>query len=111
MRYFSFLAALFFSIALSAWLGRAALHTDDTGILVGLIGTGAFLVGMVEPRHPWMWGLIVPTGIVIAEAWSRKAGIGGVYAIAAFTLAVAATGAYIGSFLRRLFSARSREVL
>jgi hypothetical protein len=111
MRRFQLLAALFFAVALSAWLGRVDRHTDDAGILVGLIGTGAFLLGMVEPRRPWMWGIIVPAGIIAVESWNYKGGFGGLCAIAAFTTVIAATGSYIGAFLRRRLSARSREAL
>jgi hypothetical protein len=111
MRRFQLLAALFFAVALSAWLGRADRHTDDTGILVGLIGTGAFLLGIVEPRRPWMWGMIVPAGIVVVEIWNYNGGLSGLCAIAAFTTVIATTGSYIGAFIRRRLSARSHEAL
>lgn len=111
MRRFQFLAALFFAFALSAWLGRADRHTDDTGILVGLIGTGAFLLGIVEPRRPWMWGIIVPMGIILVEVWNYKGGPTGLCAIAALTTVIATTGAYLGAFIRRRLSARSHEAL
>jgi hypothetical protein len=109
MRRFQLLAALFFAVAFSAWLGRAERHTDDMGILVGLIGIGGFLLAMVEPRRPWMWGVLVPAGIIVVEIWnyafgSRNpgtGGVGGLCAIAALTITVASLGSYVGAFIRR----------
>src|SRR3974390_2288246 len=105
-------AAVFFALTFSAWLGRADLHTDDTGILVGLIGLGGFLLSMVEPRRPWMWGLIVPAGIIGVEVWNyafgnrnpNVGGFGGLCAIAGLAIAVASLGSYAGSFIRRSVS-------
>lgn len=112
MKRFQLLAALFFAIALSAWLGRADRHTDDTGILVGLIGVGGFLLSMVEPRRPWMWGIIVPAGIIAVEVWNyaygtsgpNTGGVGGLCGIAALTIAIASLGAYAGAFVRHRVS-------
>lgn len=108
MKRFQLFAALFFALTLSAWLGRAELHTDDTGILVGLIGMGGFLLAMVEPRRPWMWGIIVPAGVILVEVWNhlqKKAnGVGDLLGIAAFTITIACIGAYIGAFIRRRIS-------
>ena len=103
------LAAWFFALSLSAWLGRAELHTDDTGILAGLIATGACLLAMVEPRHPWLWGAVVPSGVIGVNIWHyaygtrspNTGGIGGLVAIAAFTITLGTAGAYLGSFVRR----------
>jgi hypothetical protein len=104
MKRFQLLAALFFAITFSAWLGRAELRTDDTGILVGLIGLGSFLLSMFEPRRPWMWALIVPAGIILVELWRHTGTAGDLWAIAAFTIAVAGVGAYLGAFIRRRVS-------
>ena len=102
MKRFQLFAALFFALSFSAWLGRADLQTDDTGIMVGLIGTGGFLPAMVEPRRPWMWGLIAPAGVMLAEVWLLKSGgVGRLLGIAVFTIAVACVGAYVGAFIRR----------
>ena len=100
MKAFHTVAAAFFAVALSIWLGRADLHTDDTGILVGLIGLGGVLLAMVEPRRPWIWGLVVPSGVIAVEVW-RAQGLG-VLAIAALTIAIASAGAYFGALVRRL---------
>ena len=108
MRSFKMFAAYFFAAAFSIWLGRVELHTDDTGILVGLIGIGGFVLAMVEPRRPWLWGLIVPAGVILVEVWNyafgarnpHTGGPMGLCAIAAITIGVACAGAYLGAVLR-----------
>ena len=95
---FKTFAAFFFALSLSVWLGRADLHTDDTGILVGLIGCGALLVALVEPRRPWIWGLLVPAGVISVELWNNRGW--GVLLIAAVTITVATAGSYLGVLWR-----------
>ena len=104
MRLFRLVACTFFALTFSAWLGRAELHTDDTGILVGLVGIGGFLLSMAEPRRPWMWGVIVPSGIILVNVWRHSGGVGGLLAIAGFTIAIGCAGAYAGAFARRQVS-------
>jgi hypothetical protein len=101
MKQLQFLAAAFFALSLSVWLGRAETHTDDTGILIGLIGIGGFLISMVEPKRPWLWGVIVPAGIILGNLWRHSQSLGSVSAIAGLTIAVGCAGAYAGSFVRR----------
>jgi hypothetical protein len=101
MKQFRLLAALFFALTFSAWLGRAEMHTDDTGILVGLIGIGGFVLSLVEATHPWMWGVIVPAGIILVNVWRYPLGVGSLLAIAGLTIAIGCAGAYAGAFVRR----------
>lgn len=91
-------ACVFFALTFSAWLGRAEMHTDDTGVLVGLIGLGGFFLSLFEPRRPWIWGVIVPSGIILVNIWRHS---DGVLAIAGFTLVIAFAGAYAGALIRR----------
>jgi FtsH-binding integral membrane protein len=102
MSYLQITAAWFFGLSLSAWLGRVDLHSDDTGILLGLIGLGGFLLAMVEPRRPLTWGIIVPAGVILVEVWRGAEHLGSVLAIAAVTVATASLGSYLGSRIRRL---------
>jgi len=109
MKRFQLLAALFFAVTFSAWLGRAERHTDDMGILVGLIGMGGFLLSMVEPRLPWVWGLMVPAGVILVEVWNylygtrnpSTGGVPGLIAIAGLTITIASTGAWFGTLIHR----------
>lgn len=74
------------------------MHTDDTGILVGLIASGGFVLALLEPRRPWAWGVVVPAGIIAMNLWRRSSGV---LAIAAFTVAIGCAAAYAGAFVRR----------
>lgn len=103
MKHFQAFATLFLAVAFSAWLGRADLHTDDTGILVGLIAAGGFVLAILEPARPWMWGVIVPAGIIAVECLRYKGGAG-IAAIIGLTTGVACAAAYFGAFLRRMGS-------
>ena len=98
MKQFQMFACIFFALTFSAWLGRAEMQTDDTGILVGLIGLGGFFLSLVEPRRPWMWGIIVPAGIVVVNLWRHSQSVLG---IAAFTIAIGIAAAYAGALIRR----------
>ena len=74
------------------------MHTDDAGVLVGLIATGGFGLALLEPRRPWIWGLLVPAGIIAVNLWRQPRGV---LPIAAFAIAVGIAGAYAGALLRR----------
>lgn len=112
MKRLQLFGAVFFALAFAVWLGRAESRSDDMFILIGMIGTGGFLAAMVEPRRPWMWGLIIPSGILYVEIGNyirrssdpHMGGIGGLCAIAALTIGVASAGAYTGAFVRRRVS-------
>ena len=102
------LAALL-ALAASAWLAYGNLHSDDQGIVVGLIGLAAFASAFLQPRAAWRWALIAGVGVPAGELWS-----GGirrdVFFIAALTLAVAFAGAYVAVAIQnvsRAFTAKS----
>jgi hypothetical protein len=101
MKRFQLSAALFFAVTFPVWLARAEMHTDDAGILVGLIAIGGFLLSLIEPRFPWIWGLIVPSGIIVSNAWRHTGSIGSLFGIAGVTIAVGCAGAYAGALLQR----------
>jgi len=100
MKRFQLAAAWFFAVTLAVWLARAEMHTDDTGILVGLIVIGGFVLALFEPRRPWMWGVIVPSGIIAANLWRHVQSVGSVLGIAGVTIAAGCAGAYAGAFVR-----------
>jgi hypothetical protein len=102
MRHFHLAATFFLAVTFSAWLARAEAHTDDTGVVVGLIAIGAFVLALIEPRRPWVWGLIVPAGIILGNIWRHSGSVGSLLAIAGLTIAVGCGGAYAGALIRRL---------
>jgi hypothetical protein len=91
------------SLAASAFIGYGDLHTDDTGIIAGLIAITSFMAAIVEPRHAWRWAAIIAAGVPIAEGWAQ--GIRrDVFLIALATCAFAFAGAYLAVLVRRLLT-------
>jgi hypothetical protein len=94
-----------FSLAASAFIGNGDLHTDDTGIVAGLIAVTSFVAAIIEPRHAWRWAVIIGIGVPVAEAWAH--GIRrDVFLIALATFAFAFAGAYLAVLIRRLLRAK-----
>jgi hypothetical protein len=93
------------SLAASAFIGYGDLHTDDTGIVAGLIVLTSFAAAIVGPRHAWRWALIIAAGVPVAEAWAHGMRRD-VFLIALATSAFAFAGAYLAVLIRRLLRAR-----
>ena len=72
---------------------------DDTGITVGMILIGTFILGVVHPKHSWVWALSVGIWIPIWNIVLHN-NYGSIIAIA-FAMA----GAYSGALIRK-FSLR-----
>ncbi len=97
--------ALSLSLAASIYIGYGDLHTDDAGIIAGLIALASFAASIVEPRHAWRWAAIVAAGVWAAEAW--RAGIRrDLLFIGAATAAFALAGAYLAVLVRHVLRAR-----
>jgi hypothetical protein len=90
--------------AAAIFLGRFELHTDDTGVEVGLILLTTFLLGCLHPRQAWQWALLVGSSIPLAHLLFGKAQFPGLAVITSFVLATGLIGSYSGAFLRRAIS-------
>jgi hypothetical protein len=93
------------------FLVRFDLHTDDTGVLVFLMLATGFLLGAIQPRYAWAWGLLLGGSIILAEwynavfltprpsmqsFWSSAL-------VALFVLSISMAGAYAGALIRKVF--------
>src|SRR5205807_10249590 len=88
------------SVAAAVFIAYGDLHTDDTGIVAGLIALTSFMAAIVEPRHAWRWAAVIGVSVPIAEAWAH--GIQrNVFLIALATFAFAFAGAYLAVLIRR----------
>ena len=72
---------------------------DDTGISAAAVFAGCGLLGAVCPARPWLWALLVGSwipafGIALHHNYESV-----------MALAVALTGAYLGTLLRRTLRA------
>jgi hypothetical protein len=99
-------AAYLFAIAAGAFLGRFELHTDDTGVEVGLLFLATFVLGSLHPRHARQWALLVSLWIPAAELIFRRPPVNtSTLGVAAFVLAVGLAGSYSGALVRGAASA------
>ena len=87
--------SLVFSLAATVFITYGDLHTDDTGIVVGLIALSSFFAAAIQPKGFWRWALIIGAGVPIAN---RS------FLIGAVTMAVAFAGATLGSWISRTIS-------
>ena len=82
------------------FLGRFELHTDDTGIEVGLLLFITFVLGILQPRHAWQWALLVGPCIPIAQLLFRSPRAGDLALLFAVTIVLGLAGSYAGAGLR-----------
>jgi len=90
--------------ALCLFLARFELHTDDTGVLLGFLIVSGAIVALVDPRRPWLWGLLLGAAIVLADLSAARFGSPwwSLPAIGAVATAAAMAGAYAAAMVRRL---------
>ena len=95
---------------LMAWFD---LHTDDDGIIVGLLLIFSGLLGMGRPYGAWRWALALGLCIPVAEFFNTTFGahpqplsqsLGSLAGILLANLVIAFVGVYAGAWLRRASS-------
>lgn len=88
----------------AAWLCKADLHTDDTGIVAGLVLIFAAVCTFADPQWPWLWALFWGLCIPLTELMvlGPKRGLPALLA-----LVPAAIGALLGYLLHRALSPAS----
>ena len=70
---------------------------DDTGIIVMLVLLASGLFGLMAPKRPWLWALLIGGGIPLAGI-VRQDSFASLVA-----LAIALVGVYAGTAVRKLF--------
>jgi hypothetical protein len=68
---------------------------DDAGVSAGMLLISGGLFGAVEPRRPWLWGLLIGAGIPLLGI--LRSGNGA----ALLALGFAVVGAYAGALVRK----------
>ena len=86
------LGLVFVALA-GAWLFRVSLHTDDAGILAGLIFLGSALAAVILPQGWWPFAFAIGS-CVIASEFYRNGGAAGhnLAMVAAFILMISGLG-------------------
>ncbi len=95
------------AIALGLLMAWFDLHTDDDGIIAGLMLIFGGLLGMGRPYGAWRWalglGLLIPLNDVLTAAIAHPATLGNALG-SLLALLFAFIGVYAGVWLRRASS-------
>jgi hypothetical protein len=94
------------------FVGYADARSDDEFITLGILIGFSFLLGILGPRRPWLWAVLIGIWVPLLDFVLPKVGLAptepgesfgllSAFAVAALVLAVCFTGAYAGAFLRR----------
>ena len=80
-----------------AWLYRVNLHTDDSGILAGLILINSAVVAFIVPRRWWPVATLIGVCVVASEFHRSGETLGRQIAlVAAFVMVISTLGAGAG---------------
>ena len=75
MRRFEWPLALISALLAASFLFQGNLHTDDTGIVAGLLFIFAAALGFLFCKPGFLFGSLLGLSIVFSEIWNFKFGI------------------------------------
>lgn len=100
-------ALLAIGLGLAIAVGYVNTHTDETGIVAGSVLIASGLLGLVEPRGAWRWGLLVGLSVPVGQAIFHLVGAPVPYPnewsdlpVTFVALVPALVGAYAASLIR-----------
>ena len=97
-----------FTAAFGAWLFKANLTTDDTGIVVGLIVLGSAVAAAILPARWWPAASLIGLCVIASEVVRRDKPMDPGFflvAVAILAFSLAGIGASLGA--RRLWGAKA----
>jgi hypothetical protein len=94
------------------FIGYADSHSDDEFVTIGILVGFTFLLGVLGPRRPWLWAVLIGIWVPLLDSILPKVGLAptrpgesfgllSALAVVALVLAVCFTGAYAGAFFGR----------
>ena len=100
------------ALAGGIFIGYADSHSDDEFITLGVLVGFSFLLGVLGPRRPWFWAVLIGIWVPVLDSVLPKLGLvptrpGESFgfltalAVAALVLTVCSAGAYAGAFVGR----------
>jgi hypothetical protein len=94
------------AVALSAGIALIHAHVPEAGLAFLLILSATMVLGVSQPKRPWLWALLVGVSLPAAELYSHVAGDATYRARfkGAVVVAIVAglVGAYGGASMRRM---------
>jgi hypothetical protein len=95
-------AAYAILVGADAFLMRAELHTDDDGIMAGLVLLTALVLGSLHPRRAWQWALLAGPCIPLSDVLLGKGmALRDAVLLTAFLAALGLIGTYVGVAIRK----------
>jgi hypothetical protein len=102
----------FFALAGGIFIGYSDSHSDDEFITLGILVGFSFLLGVLGPRRPWLWAVLVGIWVPVLDSVLPALGFAPTrpgesfgflpaLAVAALVLTVCSAGAYAGAFVSR----------
>ena len=100
------------ALAGGIFIGYADSHSDDEFITVGILLGFSFLLGVLGPRRPWLWALLIGIWVPLLDSTLPAFGLAPTrpgesfsfltaLLVTALVMAVCFTGSYTGGFLGR----------
>jgi hypothetical protein len=100
--------AFFVAVLLAAAIAFVHLHVPEAGLAFLLILMACMLLGLMHPKRPWLWAVLVGLSLPAAEIYSHVAGDATYVARFKGSIVVAViaglVGAYGGAAMRRMVS-------
>lgn len=97
---------------MSIWLYRVDLHTDDTGILAGLILISSAVAAIILPRSWWPAALAIGAGVIASEFYRSGHVIGRqLVLVAGFILLLSSVGIGAAVALRLMLRSTNKNGL
>jgi hypothetical protein len=100
------------ALAGGIFVGYADSRSDDEFITLGILVGFSFLLGLLGPRRPWLWAVLIGIWVPLLDSALPKLGLAPTrpgesfgfltaLAVTALVLTVCFAGAYGGAFLGR----------
>ena len=108
------------ALAGGIFIGYADSHSDDEFITIGVLVGFSFLLGLLGPRRPWLWAVLIAIWVPVLDSVLPQLGLAPTRPGESFSLSTALavtalvltacligsyTGAFFGRTVRRTFHA------
>ncbi|HST79282.1 MAG TPA: hypothetical protein VLN58_12410 [Verrucomicrobiae bacterium] len=106
------MSGLLFVALMSIWLYRVNLHTDDTGILAGLILISSAVATSILPRGWWPVALAIGASVIASQTYrSGQTFDRHILLVAGFALSLTCAGIGAGLGLRLMMHSANKNGL
>lgn len=94
------------------FIGYADSHSDDVFVTLGVLVAFSFLLGLLGPRWPWLWAVLIGIWVPVLDATLPRVGLApqrpgeslgflSLLAVSGLVMTVCGAGTYAGALLVR----------